>query len=202
MIDYLKKTFDRMPLAAAEREIINLPNAITLLRIGVIPVLFFLLTSPGETWSLIIATIFVCAALTDLLDGYIARKYQIVTTMGKFLDPVADKIIVNTAMIVMIPIGRIPAWIVAIIIIRDFVVDGMRSIASSEGVVIDASNLGKQKTLCQIFAVTSLMIHYPIFCVDAHAVGIAVLYAALFLTLYSGADYSLKFFHGAIRKKR
>jgi len=202
MIDYLKKTFDRIPLASAEREIINLPNAITLLRIGLIPVLFFLLTSPGETWSLIIATIFVCAALTDLLDGYIARRYQIVTTMGKFLDPVADKIIVNTAMILMIPIGRIPAWMVAIIIIRDFVVDGMRSIASSEGVVIDASNLGKQKTLCQIFAVTALMIHYPVFGIDAHTVGIAVLYLALFLTLYSGADYSLKFFHGAIRKKR
>jgi len=202
MIDYLKKTFDRIPLASAEREIINLPNAITLLRIGLIPVLFFLLTSPGETWSLIIAIIFVCAALTDLLDGYIARRYQIVTTMGKFLDPVADKIIVNTAMILMIPIGRIPAWMVAIIIIRDFVVDGMRSIASSEGVVIDASNLGKQKTLCQIFAVTALMIHYPVFGIDAHTVGIAVLYLALFLTLYSGADYSLKFFHGAIRKKR
>jgi len=202
MIDYLKKTFDRIPLASAEREIINLPNAITLLRIGVIPVLFFLLTSPGEFWSLIIAIIFVCAALTDLLDGYIARRYQIVTTMGKFLDPVADKIIVNTAMILMIPVGRIPAWMVAIIIIRDFVVDGMRSIASSEGVVIDASSLGKQKTLCQIFAITALMIHYPIFGIDAHTVGIVILFVALFLTLYSGADYSLKFFHGAIRKKR
>lgn len=202
MIDYLKKSFDRLPLASAEREIINLPNAITLLRIGVIPVLFFLLASPSEMWSSVIAVIFVCAALTDLLDGYIARKYQIVTTMGKFLDPVADKIIVNTAMILMIPTGRIPAWMVAIIIIRDFVVDGMRSIASSEGVVIDASNLGKQKTLCQIFALTALMIHFPIFGVDAHAVGIAVLYVALFLTLYSGADYSLKFFHGTIRKKR
>ena len=202
MIDYLKKTFDRIPLASAEREIINLPNAITLLRIGVIPVLFFLLTSPGEFWSLIIAIIFVCAALTDLLDGYIARRYQIVTTMGKFLDPVADKIIVNTAMILMIPVGRIPAWMVAIIIIRDFVVDGMRSIASSEGVVIDASSLGKQKTLCQIFAITALMIHYPIFGIDAHTVGIVILFVALFLTLYSRADYSLKFFHGAIRKKR
>jgi CDP-diacylglycerol---glycerol-3-phosphate 3-phosphatidyltransferase len=202
MIDYLKKTFDRMPLASAEREIINLPNAITLLRIGVIPVLFFLLLSPGEMWSFIIALIFICAALTDLLDGYVARRYQIVTTMGKFLDPVADKIIVNTAMILMIPIGRIPAWIVAIIIIRDFVVDGMRSIASSEGVIIDASGLGKQKTLCQIFALSALIIHYPILGADAHAVGIAVLYVALFLTLYSGADYSLKFYHGAIRKKR
>jgi len=202
MIDYLKRTFDRVPLVSPENETINLPNAITLLRIGVIPVLFFLLTSPGEMWSFILALIFICAAFTDLLDGYIARKYQIVTTMGKFLDPVADKIIVNTAMILMIPIGRIPAWMVAIIIIRDFVVDGMRSIASSEGVVIDASSLGKQKTLCQIIAVSALMIHYPIFGLDAHAVGIVVLYVALFLTLYSGADYSIKFYNGAIRKKR
>ena len=202
MIDYLKRTFDRVPLVSPENESINLPNTITLLRIGVIPVLFFLLTSPGEMWSFILALIFVCAAFTDLLDGYIARKYQIVTTMGKFLDPVADKIIVNTAMILMIPIGRIPAWVVAIIIIRDFVVDGMRSIASSEGLVIDASGLGKQKTLCQIIAVSALMIHYPLFGLDAHAVGIVVLYVALFLTLYSGADYSIKFYNGAIRKKR
>lgn len=202
MIDYLKRTFDRVPLVSPENETINLPNAITLLRIGVIPVLFFLLSQPGEMWSFILALIFICAAFTDLLDGYIARKYQIVTTMGKFLDPVADKIIVNTAMILMIPIGRIPAWMVAIIIIRDFVVDGMRSIASSEGVVIDASSLGKQKTLCQIIAVSALMIHYPIFGLDAHAVGIVVLYVALFLTLYSGADYSIKFYNGAIRKKR
>ncbi|HOO42049.1 MAG TPA: CDP-diacylglycerol--glycerol-3-phosphate 3-phosphatidyltransferase [Syntrophales bacterium] len=202
MIDYLKRTFDRVPLVSPENETLNLPNAITLLRIGVIPVLFFLLTAPGEMWSFIIALIFICAAVTDLLDGYIARKYQIVTTMGKFLDPVADKIIVNTAMILMIPIGRIPAWVVAIIIIRDFVVDGMRSIASSEGLVIDASGLGKQKTLCQIIAVSALMIHYPLFGLDAHAVGIVVLYVALFLTLYSGADYSIKFYNGAIRKKR
>jgi len=202
MIDYLKRTFDRVPLVSPENETLNLPNAITLLRIGVIPVLFFPLTAPGEMWSFIIALIFICAAVTDLLDGYIARKYQIVTTMGKFLDPVADKIIVNTAMILMIPIGRIPAWVVAIIIIRDFVVDGMRSIASSEGLVIDASGLGKQKTLCQIIAVSALMIHYPLFGLDAHAVGIVVLYVALFLTLYSGADYSIKFYNGAIRKKR
>jgi CDP-diacylglycerol--glycerol-3-phosphate 3-phosphatidyltransferase len=202
MIDYLKKSFDRIPLAATHREIINLPNAITLLRIGVIPVLFFLLTSPGEFWSFVVALIFICAAVTDLLDGYIARKYQIVTTMGKFLDPVADKIIVNTAMILMIPIGRIPAWIVAIIIIRDFVVDGMRSIASSEGVVIDASGLGKQKTLCQIIAVSALMIYYPILGLNAYAVGTFILYIALILTLYSAADYSLKFYYGAIRKRR
>ena len=95
--------------------------------------------------SLVIATLFIAAALTDLLDGYIARRYHIVTTMGKFLDPIADKLIVNTAMIMLIPIGRIPTWIVAVIIIRDFIVDGIRNIASSEGLIIDASPLGSGK---------------------------------------------------------
>ncbi len=193
MIDYLKRAFDRLPIAQERKKVLNLPNAITMLRIGVIPVLFLLLQSPGPTGSLVIACIFVVAALTDLLDGYIARRYQIVTTMGKFLDPIADKLVVNTAMILMIPLGRIPAWIVAVIIIRDFTVDGIRTIASSEGVIIQASRLAKQKTLCQVVAVTALMIHYPFLGADAHLVGIVILYVALFLTLYSGLDYLMKF---------
>ncbi len=202
MIDYLKRAFDRLPIAQERKKVFNLPNTITMLRIGIIPVLFFLLLSPGPTGSLVIACIFVIAALTDLLDGYIARKYQIVTTMGKFLDPIADKLIVNTAMILMIPLGRIPAWIVAIIIIRDFTVDGIRTIASSEGVIIQSSRLAKQKTLCQVVAVTALMIHYPFLGADAHLVGIAILYLALFLTLYSGMDYLVKFSREIFKKEK
>jgi CDP-diacylglycerol--glycerol-3-phosphate 3-phosphatidyltransferase len=201
MIDYLKRSFDRLPITQEKKRVLNLPNAITMLRIGIIPVLFFLLLSPDSTGSLVIACIFVIAALTDLLDGYIARRYQIVTTMGKFLDPIADKLVVNTAMILMIPIGRIPAWIVAIIIIRDFTVDGIRTIASSEGIIIGSSRLAKQKTLCQVVAVTALMIHYPFLGADAHLVGIAILYLALFLTLYSGLDYLMKFFKEILNKK-
>ena len=201
MIDYLKRSFDRLPITQERRKVFNLPNTITLLRIGIIPALFFLLQSPGPGGSLILAALFVLAALTDFLDGYIARRYQLVTTMGKFLDPIADKLIVNTAMILMIPIGRIPAWIVAIIIIRDFTVDGMRSVASSEGIILQASRLGKQKTVCQIFAVTALMIHYPFLGLDAHVVGTVILYVALILTLYSGLDYLMKFYRGMIVNK-
>jgi CDP-diacylglycerol---glycerol-3-phosphate 3-phosphatidyltransferase len=200
MIDYLKRSFDRLPIAQERKKVFNLPNTITLFRISIIPALFFLLLSPGPGGSLFIAALFVLAAITDLLDGYIARRYQLVTTMGKFLDPIADKLIVNTAMILMIPIGRTPAWIVAIIIIRDFTVDGMRSIASSDGIVIPASRLGKQKTLCQICAVTALMIHYPFLGMDTHVVGTALLYFALILTLYSGFDYLVKFYRGMIGK--
>jgi CDP-diacylglycerol--glycerol-3-phosphate 3-phosphatidyltransferase len=178
----------------AKREIFNLPNTITLLRISVVPFLFILLSSPGEFWSLILAILFIAASITDFLDGFIARRYQLITTMGKFLDPLADKLIVNTAMILMLPIGRIPAWIVAITIIRDLIVDGIRSIASSEGLFIQSSRLAKQKTVAQIFAVTALMIHYPIFGVDAHAVGMVILYIAFILTVYSGTDYFLKFY--------
>jgi CDP-diacylglycerol--glycerol-3-phosphate 3-phosphatidyltransferase len=181
----------------AKQVIFNLPNTITLIRLSVVPFLFILLWSPGEFWSLVLAILFVAASITDLLDGYIARKYQLVTTMGKFLDPIADKLMINTAMILMIPIGRIPAWIVALTIIRDFVVDGVRSIASSEGLFIQASRLGKQKTLAQIIAVTALLIHYPIFGADAHRVGIMVLYVAFVLTIYSGTNYFIQFYKRA-----
>lgn len=180
-----------------KREIFNLPNTITLARISVVPFLFFLLASPGPFWSRVLAVLFVLAAITDFLDGYFARKCNMITTMGKFLDPLADKLIVNTAMILMIPIGRIDAWIVVIIIMRDLIVDGIRSIASSEGIYIQASILGKQKTLAQIFAVTALMIHFPFFGLDAHLVGTVILYVAFLLTIYSGLDYFVKFYQGA-----
>lgn len=197
MIEYLKDSFNSLTLAENQKGIINLPNSITLLRVGIIPVLFFLLFDPGRIWSLIIAILFIITALTDLLDGYVARKYHIVTNIGKFLDPIADKLIVNTAMILMIPIGRIPAWIVAVIVIRDFTVDGIRTIAGSEGMTISASKLGKRKTLCQIFAVSALMIHYPFLWANAHIVGMFILYIALWLTIHSGIDYFIKFYRYA-----
>lgn len=201
MLDQLKRVFDDLPIAPENQRIINLPNSITLLRLCILPVLFFLLLSPGQLWSLVIAILFIIAALTDLLDGYVARRYQIVTTMGKFLDPIADKLVINTAMILMVPIGRIPAWVVAIIVIRDFFVDGIRTIATSEGIVIQASWLGKQKTLCQVFAVSALMIHYPILGADAHTVGTILLFLALILSVYSGIDYFTKFLKLVIRKE-
>jgi len=200
MIEYIKNSLDKLTAEANQRRILNLPNGITMLRVGIIPVLFFLLSDPGRMWSLIIAILFIMAALTDLLDGYVARKYHIVTNIGKFLDPITDKIIVNTAMILMIPIGRIPAWIVSLIIIRDFIVDGIRTIATSEGMIIDASKLGKRKTLCQIFAISALMIHYPFIGADAHIVGMVILYIALWLTLHSGVDYLLMFYRYANKK--
>ena len=200
MIDFLKNSFDRLPISQENKEIFNLPNCITMVRIAVMPVLFFLVLSPGRIFSLIIAILFIAASVTDILDGYVARRYNIVTKMGKLLDPIADKLLISTAMIMMIPIGRIPAWIVVIIIMRDIFVDGLRSIASSEGLIIQARTLGKQKTLCQIIAVSALLIHYPIFWIDAHVVGTVVLYIALILTVWSGADYFRQFHRDIIKK--
>jgi len=201
MTHFPRGFFDSLKTSKGTGQVFNLPNSITLIRLAVIPVLFLLLLSPGRILSMIIAVLFIMAAITDLIDGYVARKYNIVTTMGKFLDPIADKLVVTTAMIMLIPIGRIPAWIVAIIIMRDLLVDGLRSIASADGLVIDASRLGKQKTLCQIVAVSALLIHYDtVFGLNAHAVGMAVLYLALVLTVWSGADYFLKFYKQKIRE--
>ncbi len=194
MKDSAKVDNDRMVSRGNRETILNLPNSITVLRIGVIPVLFFLLLAPGPYWSLVIALIFIGAALTDLMDGYLARRYHVETNIGKFLDPIADKIVVNTAMILLIPISRIPAWIVALSIIRDLAVDGIRSVAATRSVIIEASSLGKRKTVCQIFAISALIIHYPIFGINAHLVGTVILYLALFFSVYSGIDYLIKFY--------
>jgi CDP-diacylglycerol--glycerol-3-phosphate 3-phosphatidyltransferase len=199
-IDSIKESFDKLPIPEGKRHIYNLPNVISMIRIAVLPILFGLLFSPGPGMSLVIAAFFIVASLTDLLDGYIARRFQIVTTMGKFLDPIADKLIVNTAMILLIPVNRIHAWVVAVMIIRDFMVDGMRSVASSEGFIISASKHGKRKTLCQIFAVSALIIHYPLFGADAHIVGVIILYLALVLSIISGMDYFLKFYKLIFKK--
>jgi CDP-diacylglycerol---glycerol-3-phosphate 3-phosphatidyltransferase len=200
MLDSIKNAFDRLPIPVEKRNAFNFPNTVTLLRLAIIPVLFLLLISPGPLGSMIITLLFILAALTDVLDGYIARKYHIETTVGKFLDPIADKLILNSAMILLIPIGRIPAWIVALIIIRDFIVDGIRSIASSEGLIIQASKLAKQKTLCQNFAISALMIHYPLFGADAHIIGMVILYIALFLSLASAAEYLMRLYFAVIKE--
>ena len=198
LIDILKKYFDRLPIRDENRRILNLPNAITVLRIGILPVLFLVLLEPGEALSLVIAILFILAALTDLLDGYVARRYNIVTRIGKLLDPIADKIIMSAAMVLLIPIGRIPAWVVALMVMRDFAVDGLRSMAAAEGHVIEASDLGKYKTFCQIIAVSALIIHYPIYGIDPSTIGRAFIYVALVLSMWSGFDYLMKFYKATI----
>ena len=184
--------------------LLNLPNLLTLARIAAIPAVVILLLYDTRTTSFIAAAIFGAAAITDWLDGWLARKWQVVTVLGKFLDPLADKLIVMAALIMLIPHGRVPAWAVFLILARELVVTGLRSIASSEGIVISASDLGKYKTIFQMTAIPGLLLHYDyywlfglrweIFHVDMHNFGIFYFYVAFFMTMWSGGDYLFKFF--------
>ncbi len=183
--------------------ILNLPNILTLLRIAVIPVLVVLLLEESKTRGFIAAACFSLASITDWLDGYLARRMGIVTTFGKFLDPIADKLIVMAALIMILPFGWVPAWIVLIILGREIIITGLRGIASTEGIVIAASELGKFKTIFQIVAIIGLLLHYDYhwffglqnsyFTVNMHNVGMFYLWIATILTIWSGVDYLVKF---------
>jgi CDP-diacylglycerol--glycerol-3-phosphate 3-phosphatidyltransferase len=171
----------------------DLPNRLTIFRIVCIPLVILFLSFPGR-WSSFLAALFIgMAFITDILDGYYARKYGAVTALGKFLDPLADKILVTISMIMLIPLGRIPILIVIIIIAREMAVTGLRSIAVTEGIVIQASKLGKYKTIFQATAILGLALHYEYFDVDFHLVGMLFLWAALILTLWSGWAYFNQF---------
>jgi CDP-diacylglycerol--glycerol-3-phosphate 3-phosphatidyltransferase len=184
--------------------LLNLPNLLTLARVAAIPVVMVLMLSDSRSSGMWAALIFTIAAITDFVDGWLARKWQVVTVLGKFLDPLADKLIVMAALIMLIPLDRVPAWAVFMILAREMIVTGLRSIASSEGIVIDASELGKYKTIYQMVAIPGLMLHYDfywffglewsVFHVNAHNFGIFFFYIALVLTMWSGIDYLQKFF--------
>ena len=177
-----------------------LPNAITLARILAAPVIIILFSvyPAGGPWvSAICAVVFLVAALTDLLDGHLARKYNLVSTLGKFLDPLADKLLVSAALIMLIPMGRVPAWVVFMILTREMAVTGLRAIAAERGLVIAASAGGKRKTLAQNIALFCLLWHYSLLWADLAAIGTVILYLALVITYWSGAQYFIGFFKAA-----
>ena len=169
----------------------NLPNKLTILRVILIPFfLVFLMVDgiPGGKW--ISLAIFIVASLTDMLDGKIARKYNLITNFGKFMDPLADKLLVCSAMIAMIDLGRIPCWVVIIIIAREFIISGFRLVASDNGVVIAAGWWGKIKTVVQMIMIIVLICDF-----GGKVVGIienVLMYAALALTIISLVDYLVK----------
>ncbi|MYL63824.1 CDP-diacylglycerol--glycerol-3-phosphate 3-phosphatidyltransferase [Bacillus hwajinpoensis] len=182
----------------------NLPNKITVSRIFLIPVFLIFLLAPlplGETEiagtvllnsQLIATAIFIFASVTDWIDGYIARKHNLVTNLGKFLDPLADKLLVTSAFVSLVELGAAPAWIVVVILSREFAVTGLRLVASSEGEVLAASNLGKLKTWIQIIAIIMLLIENVPFEAIGFPFATISLWAALIITVYSGWDYFSK----------
>lgn len=169
----------------------NLPNKLTILRVLMIPffVVFMLWDICGAADKWIAAAIFIVASLTDMLDGHIARKYHLITNFGKFMDPLADKLLVGAAMICLVEMGRLPAWIVIIIISREFIISGFRLVASDNGVVIAASYWGKFKTVFQMFMIIVLIFELGgVFVMIENA----LIWIATILTVISLVDYVWK----------
>lgn len=177
---------------------LNPPNVLTLLRILAIPVVVIVLLPPvgreiSFARSLAAFFLFTAATVTDLFDGYIARRYGMVTSLGKLLDPLADKLLVCAAMVMLIPPGRVPAWMAVIVVAREIGVTALRGMATTEGVVIAASNLGKAKTVLLNIGMAMLILHYPVLGFPVHDAGMGFLAIGLVLTAWSGLDYFFRF---------
>ncbi|MDI6754418.1 MAG: CDP-diacylglycerol--glycerol-3-phosphate 3-phosphatidyltransferase [Thermodesulfobacteriota bacterium] len=178
----------------------NIPNLLSFFRIAAIPFVVIFLLFPAPLPSFLAALFFSIASLTDLLDGYIARHQKSETSVGKLLDPLADKLLINSALIMLISLGRVPAWMVVLLVGREIAVTGLRGIASAQGVVIAASNWGKAKTIFQTIALIGLMLHYKYLGINFHLIGMLLLWVALGIALWSGIDYFYKFYQGNQQK--
>jgi len=176
-------------------EITNLPNLITLSRLVLIPVILVFLHRGSPLDHYIATLLFILAGFSDFLDGYLARKSGKITLMGKFLDPLADKITTLSVMVTLVARQSIPAWLLILMLVREFSVTGLRALAMGEGVVIAASEGGKQKTAFQFFGLTFLLVHYPYplagtsWVLDFHRMGLFILYLSLILSLFSAVEY-------------
>ncbi|NLB88773.1 MAG: CDP-diacylglycerol--glycerol-3-phosphate 3-phosphatidyltransferase [Syntrophomonadaceae bacterium] len=171
----------------------NLPNILTIFRIILIPIFVIILLVKIPYGDLIAAIIFIVAALTDSLDGYLARKWKQVTKLGIILDPLADKMLITAALISLVEFGRIPGWIAVVILAREFAVTGLRTVKAEEGVIIPASNMGKIKTISQIIAVLLVIsqnIYQPYIGIP---LGLWAMYLAVTITVWSGIEYFYKF---------
>lgn len=186
---------------------LNLANRITLARIAAAPVCIILLNFPSKLSCLFATLFFLVAALTDFLDGYVARTHNMITSLGKFLDPLADKLLVISLLVMLVQLQTIhgeswaPAWIVIVIIAREISVTGLRAVAMEQGLVMAADRWGKFKTVAQIVAISLLTLHYPWFGFDPKPLGKFFLYIALVLTIISGANYFHSFFKAQRRSE-
>jgi CDP-diacylglycerol--glycerol-3-phosphate 3-phosphatidyltransferase len=206
----------RLPLSERKRrrrslseDAFNVPNLLTMGRIAIIPLVLGLLgrgTPKDCAWA---ALVYSAAAITDLLDGYLARRMNIVSVLGKFLDPLADKLLVMASLVYMVPMGRIPEWTVVLLLAREISVTGLRSIASMEGVVIAAGDDGKSKTALQMVGILALILGYPyhlslgpldLGVVDLVYVGRALIYVSLVFSILSAVSY-LRLFAAAVEAK-
>jgi CDP-diacylglycerol---glycerol-3-phosphate 3-phosphatidyltransferase len=180
-----------------KKELWSAPNIITLVRIAAIPVFLVFTYYESRLNSFIAALVYSATSATDFVDGWLARRMNLVTVLGKFLDPLADKLIAMSALIMLVHLGRVTAWVVIVIMAREFAVTGLRTIAMSEGIVIAAGQEGKYKTALQLVAIVFLLLHYayPIdfivgtAVVDANRVGTVLLYISVFFSVWSAWNY-------------
>jgi CDP-diacylglycerol--glycerol-3-phosphate 3-phosphatidyltransferase len=185
------------------KELWNLPNMLTMGRIVVIPLFVWFTYEADPFYSLCAAALFAIASITDVVDGFLARRWNMITVTGKLLDPLADKLIVTAALVMMTRLGRIPAWVVIVLLSRELIVMGLRQIAASEGLVIAAGQEGKWKTSLQLVGIIALVVHYthPIqllfttLIVDFNAVGKVLVYASTFFSVWSAGGYFRAFFN-------
>ncbi|MFN2425695.1 MAG: CDP-diacylglycerol--glycerol-3-phosphate 3-phosphatidyltransferase [Candidatus Binatia bacterium] len=174
-----------------------LPNFLTILRILAIPVVGWLLTFPGPRQAWTAMFVYLAASLTDFLDGWIARRFGLVTALGKLLDPLADKLLVISTLLMLAVLDRrpgIPGWLLVVIVGREFAVTGLRSIAASDGIVLAADSTGKAKMLLQTIGVHFLIVHYPYFGVSFHEIGIILLTLAAVVGVWSAVGYHIEVF--------
>jgi CDP-diacylglycerol--glycerol-3-phosphate 3-phosphatidyltransferase len=185
------------------KELGNLPNMLTLGRIAVIPLFVWFTYDADPMYSLLAAGIFALASITDVVDGFLARRWNQITVTGKLLDPLADKLIVMAAMVMMTRLGRLPAWVVIVLLGRELIVMGLRQIAASEGLVIAAGQEGKWKTSLQLVGIIALCVHYthPVelyvtrFDCDFNSLGQVLVYASTFFSVWSAGGYFKAFFN-------
>ncbi|QQR92022.1 MAG: CDP-diacylglycerol--glycerol-3-phosphate 3-phosphatidyltransferase [Myxococcales bacterium] len=181
--------------------VLNLPNLLTILRIVVIPFVLWLLYSGTPKMCFWAAFVYTLAVITDALDGWLARKYGIISILGKFLDPLAGKLIVMAMLVVLVDMQRAPAWLVVVIVARELAINALRSIAAGEGIVMAAGRGGKDKTALQMVGLLLLILHYPYdlyfgfttVSVDLHQVGLVIMYVSVVFAVMSAAEYMTAF---------
>ena len=188
------------------RQAVSLPNIITYLRILIIPAVLLIMQADSRRNAFIAAMLFAGASVTDALDGYLARRFNLISIIGKFLDPLADKLLVMGALVMMVHLGRVSAWIVFVILAREIIITALRTIAAGEGLVIAAREWGKQKTAFQMVGIWSLLVHYPHTLlteepVDFHKMGTYLLYISVVFSVLSAVDYFVSFFKTVMEKE-
>ena len=182
----------------SHQHILSLPNGVTILRILAIPLILVRLFCISPGYQLFTALLFLGAAVTDTFDGYIARRRGMETTLGKFLDPLADKLLIATALIALIPTREIPAWMVIVIVGREIAITGLRGIAVTQGIIISASQWGKYKTVFEVTSIFFLILNGKYFSISFYPIGMVFLWVALVVAVISGLDYFRKYLKSII----